>query len=61
MKRANYILTIMRNKNYETFITQDTSLIMFLLIEKELGHDTHILSAIEITKEEYDYYQQRIK
>jgi len=63
MKRANYILTIQRSRNEEaeTIICEDTNLILFLLIEEELGRETVILYSQEISIQEVEHYYKTSK
>jgi hypothetical protein len=51
-----YHLTFLRNGNYVTEFCYLTSIANFLLIEKELGRDVHILYSREITEDEYNLY-----
>lgn len=48
-----YHLTIIRNGKYETHFAEITSITNFLLIERKLGRETHVLYSREITNEEY--------
>ena len=43
-----YHLTILRNGEYVTIFGEMSSIENFLLIEKELGYDTHILYSREL-------------
>ena len=52
MKR--YHLTILRNGEYKTIFGEMTSITNFLLIEKELGHDTVVLFARELMFDEWE-------
>ena len=57
-----YHLTILRNGKYETIFTYISSIEKFLLIEKELGREVHILYSREITEEEYNsFYNNTFK
>lgn len=47
-----YHLTILRDGKYETIFGEMTSVENFILIEKELGRDTHVLYSRELT--DYD-------
>ena len=51
-----YHLTFLRDGEYITVFTLTTSIANFLLIEKSLGKETHILYSREITEEEYDLF-----
>ena len=51
-----YHLTFLRDGKYITAFTCTTSIANFLLIEKTLGQETHILYSREITEEEYDSF-----
>jgi hypothetical protein len=51
-----YHLTILRNGKHETIFAEIISITTFLLIEKELGREVHILYSREVTDEEYDLY-----
>ena len=48
-----YHLTILREGKYETIFGEMTSIENFILIEKELGRDTHVLYSRELT--DYDW------
>lgn len=57
-----YHLTILRNGKYETIFAYISSIEKFLLIEKELGREVHILYSREITEEEYNsFYNNTFK
>lgn len=49
----HYHLTFLRDGKYFTAFACTTSIAKFLLIEKELGREVHILYSREITEEEY--------
>lgn len=51
-----YHLTILRNGKYETIFGEMSSITNFLLIEKELGHETFIIYSRELSDEEYKSY-----
>jgi hypothetical protein len=51
-----YHLTILRIGKYETIFTETSSIAMFILIEKELGREVHVIYSREVTDEEYDLY-----
>ena len=61
IKYQNYILTIERNGVKHNLVVQYTNLVSLLLIEKEFGNKTVILFAKEITLQEYNYYENKIK
>jgi hypothetical protein len=48
-----YHLTILRDGKYETIFGEMTSIENFVLIEKELGRDTHVLYSRELS--DYDW------
>jgi hypothetical protein len=49
-----YHLTILRNGKYETIFGEMSSVTSFLLIEKELGHETYVLYSRELTDSEFE-------
>ena len=51
-----YHLTILRDDKYVTVFAHITSITNFLLIEKELGREVHIMYSREITEEEYNLF-----
>jgi hypothetical protein len=51
-----YHLTILRDGEYVTAFACTTSITNFLLFEKELGREVHILYSREITEEEYNSF-----
>ncbi len=57
MKRGYWLYTIIRNGTYQTIVDFHSNPINFLVIERELGHKTFIVNRLEITKEEYDFWQ----
>lgn len=52
-----YHLTILRNAVYTTIIGEMSSIVTFLLIEKEVGNDTHILYSRELSDDEYKIFK----
>ena len=52
----HYHLTILRDGKYVTAFACTTSIANFLLIEKGLGREVHILYSREITEEEYNSF-----
>jgi len=52
-----YHLTILRNGKQQTIFGEMTSIENFLLIENELGHDTHILYSRELSNYEWEHYK----
>lgn len=52
-----YHLTVLRNGKYQTIFGEMTSIENFLLIENELGHDTHILYSRELSNYEWELYK----
>jgi hypothetical protein len=53
-----YHLTFLRDGKYFTALTIATSIANFILIEKELGREVHILYSREIDEEEYNSFYQ---
>lgn len=51
-----YHLTFLRDGNYVTAFCYLTSIANFLLIEKNIGRDVHILYSREITEDEYNHF-----
>ena len=51
-----YHLTFLRDGKYFTVFTCITTIANFLLIEKDLGREVHILYSREITEEEYNLF-----
>jgi hypothetical protein len=51
-----YHLTFLRDGEYVTAFAFTTSITNFLLIEKELGREVHILYSREITEREYNLF-----
>jgi hypothetical protein len=51
-----YHLTILRNGKYDTAFAYTTSITNFLLNEKILGNEVHILYSREIDEEQYDAF-----
>lgn len=60
MKDSYYILTVLRNGEYDT-IVGELNLVKFILIEKELGNNTFIIHSVEISQHEYNFYINRRK
>lgn len=62
LPRSYWILTIQREGNFstETVVTEG-NIIMFLLVERELGRKTNITWSMEITKDEYEHFHQTSK
>ena len=56
-----YHLTILRNGKYETIFGEMSSIENFLLIESELGYETHIIYSRELSKEEWDNFWDKKK
>jgi hypothetical protein len=56
-----YHLTILRNGKYETIFGEMSSIESFLLIESELGYETHIIYSRELSKEELDNFWDKKK
>lgn len=56
MKRGYWLYTIERNGIKQTIVDQSSNPVIFLSIEKEVGHSTVILHSIEISSEDYYYY-----
>ena len=52
----HYHLTFLRDGKYVTAFACTTSITNFLLIEKELGREVHIMYSREITEEEYNLF-----
>ena len=52
MKR--YHLTIIRNGECKTIFGEMSSITSFLLIEKEVGHNTVVIFARELSNEEWE-------
>jgi len=52
-----YHLTVLRNGKHQTIFGEMTSIENFLLIENELGHDTHILYSRELSNYEWELYK----
>jgi hypothetical protein len=48
-----YHLTILRDGKYETVFGEMSSISSFLMIEKELGREVHVLYSRELTDEEW--------
>ena len=48
-----YHLTILRDGKYETVFGEMSSILSFLMIEKELGREVHVLYSRELTDEEW--------
>jgi hypothetical protein len=53
-----YHLTILRDGKYVTAFAHTTSITNFLLIEKNLGREVHILYSRESSQEEYNLYKK---
>ena len=51
-----YHLTFLRDGEYITVFACTTSITNFLLIEKALGREVHILYSREIDEEEYNLF-----
>jgi len=51
-----YHLTFLRDGKYVTAFAHTTSITNFLLIEKTLGREVHILYSREIDEEEYNLF-----
>ena len=55
LPRSYWILTIQREGNFSTeTVVIEGNIIMFLLVERELGRKTNITWSMEITKDEYE-------
>ncbi len=54
-----YHLTILRDGKYETIIGEMTSIENFILIERELGRDTHVLYSRELTNYDWILHKRR--
>ena len=54
----HYHLTFLRDGKYVTAFAHTTSITNFLLIEKELGREVHILYSRESSEEEYNLYKK---
>ena len=59
-KMKYYHLTFLRDCKYVTAFACTTSIANFLLIEKELGREVHILYSRDITEEEYYQISKRV-
>ena len=59
-KESYWLLTIQRGSCSET-IVYEGDLILFILIENELGQSTSIIWSKRITKENYDYFNKNNK
>ena len=55
MKRGYYLITFKRGEEIKTITDNNTHSLIFLKIEKEIGHRTSIMFYKELTKEEYMY------
>ena len=53
-----YHLTFLRDGEYVTAFACTTSIANFLLIEKTLGREVHILYSRESSEEEYNLYKK---
>ena len=49
-----YHLTFLRDGKHTTIFTMTTSIANFLLVEKTLGREIHILYSRELSEEEYN-------
>jgi hypothetical protein len=49
-----YQLTILRNGKYQTIFGEMSSITSFLMIEKEIGNETHILYSRELSDSEFE-------
>lgn len=54
-----YHLTILRDGKYVTAFAHTTSITNFLLIEKTLGREVHILYSREIDEEQYNLFYSK--
>jgi hypothetical protein len=54
-----YHLTILRDGKYVTAFAHTTSITKFLLIEKTLGREVHILYSREIDEEQYNLFYSK--
>ena len=48
-----YHLTILRNGKYQTIFFETSSVTSFLMVEKRLGNETHILYSRELSDDEW--------
>jgi hypothetical protein len=48
-----YHLTILRNGKYQTIFFETSSVTSFLMVEKQLGNETHILYSRELSDDEW--------
>lgn len=58
LPRTYMFYTIKRNNKTMTIVEANSNMLVFLEIEKELGYNSFILFAKEITKEEYNFYYE---
>jgi len=49
-----YHLTILRNGEYQTVFGEMSSITSFLMVEKQLGNETHILYSRELSDDEWE-------
>jgi hypothetical protein len=56
-----YHLTFLRDGEYVTAFAHTTSITNFLLIEKTLGREVHILYSREIDEEQYNLFYSKQK
>jgi hypothetical protein len=54
-----YHLTILRDGKYVTAFAHTSSITNFLLIEKTLGREVHILYSREIDEEQYNLFYSK--
>jgi hypothetical protein len=54
-----YHLLIIRNGEYKTIYGEMSSIVSFLLIEKELGNETHVFYSRELTEDEWELVKDR--
>jgi hypothetical protein len=52
-----YHLTILRNGKHQTIMGHFSSITSFLIIQKELGHETFVIYSREITTDELEMWQ----
>lgn len=53
--RKNYLFTVNRNGDILNLIDCHTHPLLFLAVEKELGHNTIMLNYKELNDEDYEY------
>ena len=52
----HYHLTIIRNGKYETLFAELSSISAFILIEKELGREVHVIYSRQVDQIEYNHF-----